>query len=137
VNVEGGVFDDGKIYINSDPRTILNHQVKIHVSSVKQPEIQKTCFIRLNYKGETHLNFDGLNGGASKDRGKMIIPVIANEGRSGIPGENGKNIVVRVWLYKASILNTSLLKGEVSELFNPDNKTYFAVNTHEGTVRIT
>lgn len=135
--VEGGWFDDGYIYIDPNPRKIQNHQIKIEVWPISQPEIRKTCFVRLNYKGETYIHFDGQSGQDSKDRGKMIIPLIANEGKPGFPGENGKNIIVKVWLQKDSVLNTIILKGEVSNRFNPDEKSFFIINTNEGSLRIT
>jgi hypothetical protein len=138
IKVEGGTFDDGYIIINSDPRSIKNHEIIIEASPKNKPEPKKICRIKLNYKGVTILNFDGKTGDDPRDRGKMFIPVItATEGRPGLPGEAGKDLIIRVWKHYDTLLNTTLLKGEITEKLNPDNKTYFIINTKGGSLRIT
>jgi hypothetical protein len=138
INVEGGTFDNGFITINSNPRSIKNHRVILEAAQKNKPEIKKTCCVRLNYQGETILNFDGKNGDDPRDRGKMFIPLItASEGRPGLPGENGKDLIIRIWKQYDTLLNATLLKGEITEKLNPDSKTYFIINTKGGSLRVT
>jgi hypothetical protein len=137
IKVEGGTFDDGYVIIDSNPRSIKNHEIIIEASPKNKPEPKKVCRIKLNYKGVTILNFDGRTGDDPRDRGKMIIPVItASEGRPGLPGEAGKDLIIWVWMHHDTLLNATLLKGEITEKLNPGVKTYFIINTKGGSLRI-
>jgi hypothetical protein len=97
VEVQGGkeFHRSGKFYLRvaSDLAEIEDHQAHIAIKLKPNPKIQGSAAIRLNYKGTTHVDFDGAPGlrGTNGVKGGSWGQWNGGDGRDGNPGRDGKS----------------------------------------------
>jgi hypothetical protein len=127
ISVEGGVFENGNVWINKNLEGIKNHQVKISASTVKNPDVKHELIIKLDYKGTTIANVAGTTGengkqGAQGAKGPNAVTSSDNashggtggQGQQGGDGGDGQNVEVYIKLKFDDVLQKEMLYVKVN-----------------------
>ena len=148
VEVEGGIFADGKVMISSNPSEIKNHQVKIKASFLKNPEIASELVLEIDYKGETFADFSGTPGkygqsGQNGVRGNNAVTSSdrcssggnGGQGGNGGDGGQGQDLEVYAKMKYNEELKKELLEVRVKSLTTNKEQMYW-VDPNGGSIKI-
>lgn len=139
---DGLSYRKGRFTIESDFTKIIDHQVLLWVTSLRNPEIIGSFSILLDYKHNYHLSFSGSSGfngfnGTSGSGGST-----GSDGSNGGHGEDGSNGYdgpdVGVWtdMYFDSTLNCRLLYVFAEDFYSGEEFKYL-VNPDGGNLIVT
>ncbi|MDQ3395603.1 MAG: hypothetical protein M3512_16045 [Bacteroidota bacterium] len=140
IAVDGGKYIKGKICINEDPYSILNHAVGLFVRSKLYPHAKDSLVVNLDYKSDYKFSIrgshgstgwsgsDGANGSTDHHGGH------GENGQHGSSGYHGRNLEVIVESYHSPGLG-ELVLVDVFEKSGPKLKS-FIINPDGGSLNI-
>ncbi|MBC7862229.1 MAG: toxin-antitoxin system YwqK family antitoxin [Bacteroidia bacterium] len=122
IEVEGGTFEDGAVFISNNFSDIKNHEIKIKASVKDKPEVKNEIIIKLTYSGTIYAVFDGKKGkrGKGGDMGntggnggssqKATDGTPGGDGQQGGDGSDGENVDVYLKLTYDELLKKDMLQ---------------------------
>jgi hypothetical protein len=137
----GAYWQKGKFIIEPDINKIDMHSVSLITGSLRNPAVNDTFRILLDYKHNYELFLRGWSGqsGFSGSRGvNGVNGWNGSDGQNGQPGEfgsDGPDIGVWADLYYDSILNCNLLYVFVQD-FASDEEYRYLLNPKGGTLKV-
>lgn len=139
VEVIGGYYQQGSVYIDKYPKSFLPLEITI---KAKLPQENDTLIaikkVPFNFQGNLTLNFDGLTGEKGTDGSDGNTALFFRDGKDGDPGnigqdgKNGKSISVFLW----KEAENDLLAFKVIDL-ETDQSYYYYCSTVSPTITIT
>jgi hypothetical protein len=148
IEILGGAFNNGKLYITEDIDKIQNHSVYLFLRNETNSKIQDSIQVYLDYNKQYNYStsgFSGLGGfdgfsGTSGSNGSIINLNGSNgangdNGNDGKDGDIGPDIHVFADAYFDSIIQTSLVYVEVNR--NNENViSKYLINPQSGGITI-
>ncbi len=100
VDVDGGKFSKGKICINEDPYSIVNHTVQLFVKSNLYPGVEDSLTILLDYKNHYKLNLQEFSGNSGSGGRSGFSGSTHEHGGDGENGQHGNHAIMeKIWMF--------------------------------------
>lgn len=105
IQVTGGWYDGGVIFVDSVEDLQVNRTVKVVVRPLKKPGLVDSFEFQLNYEGLVTWNFSGERGAAGNSKSSRFLPVRiggtglldGKDGEDGKPGTDGFDVTLYVY----------------------------------------